>query len=127
MADMTGRFGAFLASKRYEKDASLRLIAEKTGISVSYLSDIFKGRRYPPDIEKLEAIAEMLNLNEAERNEMFDLAGRERKQVSPDLLEYIMDETLPSLRAALRKAKAQSLGENFWKEVNRIIDEKAEL
>lgn len=122
MTSTKGRFGAFLAGKRYEKDACLKPIAERMGISVSYLSDIFNGRRYPPDIEGLEAIAEILNLNEGERNEMFDLAGRERNQVSPDLLEYIMDETLPSLRDALRKAKAQSLGEEFWQEISRIIE-----
>ena len=121
---MAGEFGAFIARKRLEKDIKLKPIAERLGVSVTYLSDIIKGRRNPPDIDGLEAIAEALNLDENERNEMFDLAGRERNQVSPDLPEYIMDEALPSARVALRRAKNQSLGEDFWQEVNKIIDKR---
>ncbi|HEK9983027.1 TPA: helix-turn-helix transcriptional regulator [Streptococcus equi subsp. zooepidemicus] len=121
---MAGEFGAFIARKRLEKDIKLKSIAEKLGVSVTYLSDIIKGRRNPPDIDRLESIAAVLNLNDVERNEMFDLAGRERNQVSPDLPEYIMDETLPSVRVALRRAKSQSLGEDFWQEVNKIIDKQ---
>ena len=55
---------------------------------------------------------------------MLDLAGRERKQVSPDLPEYIMDESLPNARVALRRAKSQGLGDDFWQEVNQIIDKR---
>lgn len=119
---MAGEFGAFIARKRLEKDIKLKPMAEKSGVSVTYLSDIIKGRRNPPDFDGLESIAAVLNLDEAERNEMFDLAGRERNQVSPDLPEYIMDEALPSVRVALRRAKSQGLGEDFWQEVNKIID-----
>ncbi|GLG03952.1 helix-turn-helix domain-containing protein [Sellimonas catena] len=121
---MAGEFGAFIAQKRLEKDIKLKPIAEKMGVSVTYLSDIIKGRRNPPDIDGLEVIASVLNLNENERNEMFDLAGRERNQISPDLPEYIMDETLPSARVALRRAKSQELGDDFWQEVNKIIDRR---
>lgn len=121
---MAGEFGAFIARKRLEKDIKLKPIAERLGVSVTYLSDIIKGRRNPPDIDGLEAIAEALNLDENERNEMFDFAGRERNQVSPDLPEYIMDEALPSARVALRRAKNQSLGDDFWQEVNKIIDKR---
>ena len=65
-----------------------------------------------------------MNLSEEERVEMLDLAGRERKQVSPDLPEYIMDESLPNARVALRRAKSQGLGDDFWQEVNQIIDKR---
>ena len=69
-------------------------------------------------------MAQVLNLSEEERVEMLDLAGRERKQVSPDLPEYIMDESLPNARVALRRAKSQGLGDDFWQEVNQIIDKR---
>lgn len=62
--------------------------------------------------------------NYEEREEMLDLAGRERKQVSPDLPEYIMDEAVPNARVALRRAKSQGLGDDFWQEVNQIIDKR---
>ena len=121
---MPGEFGAYIARKRLEKDVKLKPIAEKLGVSVTYLSDIIKGRRNPPDIEGLEAMAEVLNLNKAEREEMMDLAGRERKQVSPDLPDYIMDKSLPNARIALRRAMNQKLGDDFWQEVNSIIDKR---
>lgn len=122
---MAGEFGAYVARKRIEKDVKLKPIAEKLGMSVTYLSDIIKGRRNPPDIEGLEAFSKALNLNETEKNEMFDLAGRERSQVSPDLPEYIMDENIPSARVALRRAKSGGLGDDFWQEVNQIIDKRS--
>lgn len=121
---MAGEFGAYIAQKRVEKDVKLKPIAEKLGVSVTYLSDIIKGRRNPPDIEGLTALADALNLNDEERDEMFDLAGRERNQVSPDLPEYIMGEDIPTARVALRRARNNNLGEDFWQEVNQIIDRR---
>lgn len=121
---MAGEFGAFIAQKRVEKDVKLKQIAEKLDMSVTYLSDIIKGRRNPPDIGGLEALAEALHLSESEKVEMLDLAGRERNQVSPDLPEYIMDETIPFARVALRRARDAKLGNDFWAEVNSIIDKK---
>ena len=123
---MAGEFGAFIARKRIEKDVKLKPIAESMGVSVTYLSDIIKGRRNPPDMEGLEALATALNLDKDEREEMFDLAGRDRNQVSPDLPDYIMDEAIPSARVALRRAKSQNLGDDFWQEVNKIIDKRSE-
>lgn len=121
---MAGEFGAFIAQKRVEKDVKLKQIAEKLDMSVTYLSDIIKGRRNPPDIGGLEALADALHLSESEKVEMLDLAGRERNQVSPDLPEYIMDETIPFARVALRRARDAKLGNDFWAEVNSIIDKK---
>lgn len=123
---MAGEFGAFIARKRLEKDVKLKPIAANMGVSVTYLSDIIKGRRNPPDINGLDALAQALNLDKDEREEMFDLAGRDRNQVSPDLPEYIMDEALPSARVALRRAKSYNLGDDFWQEVNKIIDERSD-
>lgn len=51
-------------------------------------------------------------------------AGRERNQVSPDLPEYIMDENIPTARVALRRARNSNLGDDFWQEVNQIIDRR---
>ncbi len=121
---MAGEFGAFLAQKRIEKDVKLKPMAEKLGVSVTYLSDIIKGRRNPPEKDGLEILSECLSLSQEEHDEMFYLAGKERKQVSPDLPDYIMDEALPSARVALRRAKNANLGDDFWQEVNKLIDKK---
>ena len=54
---MAGEFGKFIAEKRLEKDVKLKPIAERLGVSVTYLSDIIKGRRNPPDKDGLEIFA----------------------------------------------------------------------
>ena len=77
---MTGKFGAFLRRIKVEKDFRLRPVAEKTGISLTYLSDIFHSRRLPPDREKLELLASALDLTQAERYEMYDAAAMDRKK-----------------------------------------------
>ena len=127
---MAGEFGAYINKKRKGRgpggsDILLRDLAEAMGnMSVSYLSDIIKGRRNPPDKKLLEIIAEVLKLDADEKDEMFDLAGRERDEAAPDLPEYIMDENIPHVRTALRKAKKKGLGDECWKMINDEIDKK---
>lgn len=127
---MAGEFGAFINEKRRGRGASgsdvlLRDLAKAMGdMSVTYLSDIIKGRRNPPDIKLLEIIASELSLSSDEKAEMFDLAGRERDGAAPDLPEYIMNKDIPHVRAALRKANDKGLGDDFWKKVFDDIDEK---
>lgn len=127
---MAGEFGSYINEKRKGRgfdggDILLRDIAKAMGnMSVSYLSDIIKGRRNPPDKKWLEVIAEVLSLTEEEKAEMYDLAGRERDEAAPDLPSYIMDENIPHVRAALRKANNKGLGDEFWKKVYEEIDNK---
>ena len=67
---MPTEFGKYIAEKRLEKDVKLRPIAERLGVSVTYLSDIIKGRRNPPEKEGLEKIAETLGLSQEEKDEL---------------------------------------------------------
>ena len=125
---MRGDFGAYIDQKRKGRgpggsDILLRDLAKAMGnMSVSYLSDIIKGRRNPPDKKYLEIIAAVLHLNDSERDEMYDLAGLERDEAAPDLPDYIMDENLPHVRVSLRKANKKGLGDDFWKRVSEEID-----
>jgi transcriptional regulator with XRE-family HTH domain len=126
---MAGEFGAFIDAKRRGrtpdgKDILLKDIAEAMGMTATYLSDIIKGRRNPPKMELLEKIAAVLYLTDEEKAIMFDLAGRECNEVSPDLPEYIMNEDIPHARTALRRAKDKGLSDDFWKKVNDSIDEE---
>lgn len=130
---MRGDFGAYINEKRKGRgpgggDVLLRDLAKAMGnMSVSYLSDIIKGRRNPPDIKLLEIIAKELKLTPDEKAEMFDLAGRERDEAAPDLPGYIMDENLPHVRVALRKATKKGLGDDFWKHVAEEIDKHGDF
>ena len=89
-------------------------MAEELEISTPYMSDVEKGRRYSFDLDKLEKIAKILNMSEEEKNEMMDLAGKQREEVAPDLPEYI--NSTPAVSVALRKARDLNLGEKEWYE-----------
>ena len=115
---MENKFGEFVKAKRTEKGISLRKLAEELEIVPAYMSDIEKGRRYPPDTEKMYKIAEVLTLDQEETDTLFDLAAYSRANgVSPDLSDYVMG--VDNLRTALRKARDINAGEDDWQ---RIID-----
>lgn len=119
---MSPKFGDFISEKRKDRDITLRGMAEELDIAAPYLSDIEKGRRNPPNIEMLEKISSILKLSDDDRNVMFDLAGEERKEISPDLPEYIME--MPEARTALRKARDMGKNDEFWKKVSETLDKE---
>ena len=82
------------------------------GITAPYLTDIEKDRRNPPEMEKLETISNILILSDEEKTTMFDLAGKRRNSVGPDLPDYIMKRDYVS--AALRTARDLDAGEEDW-------------
>ncbi len=128
---MAGEFGKFIDEKRRGRapggsNILLKDIAAAMGVTATYLSDIVKGRRNPPDVETLRKIAIVLNLDSEEKALMYDLAGRERNEAAPDLPEYLMSEDIPHVRAALRRASDKKLGDDFWKRVFDQIEQEEE-
>ena len=126
---MAGEFGKFIDDKRRGRaagggDILLKDIATAMGTTATYLSDIVKGRRNPPEMTMLNKIAEVLNLSSQETKELYDLAGRERNEAAPDLPDYLMDKEIPHVRAALRRASEKKLGDDFWKKVFDEIDKE---
>lgn len=120
---MTGNFGKFIEKKRKEKSITLRGLASMLSIAPAYMSDIEKGHRYPPDKEKLEAMAKILELSEEEKNDMYDLAAGEKENtVSLDLSEYIMKND--KVRVALRMARDNNLGNETWQKLIDILKEE---
>ena len=126
---MAGEFGRFIDAKRKGRgsggsDILLKDIAAAMGVTATYLSDIVKGRRNPPEMEILKKISVILQLRDEEKAEMYDLAGRERNEAAPDLPEYLMSESIPHVRAALRRASDKKLGDDFWKKVFDQIEQE---
>lgn len=106
--------GEFLVSKREEKDVTLRELARLIGVSAPFLSDVEKGRRAPLTADRLEAAASALHLSPEEKTLMYDLAGKQRGAIAPDLPEYIIERDYVS--AALRTARDLGAGEEEWKQ-----------
>lgn len=115
-------FGQFIKEKREEKQISLREMAGKLGIAPSYLSDIEKGRRYAPDRKKILEIAEILGIHSEERDLLFDLAGKSKDTVSPDLPEFIMKKE--KVRVLLRKAKDKQISDEKLDEIIQMLDKE---
>lgn len=111
-------FGAFLSEKREERDISLRELARQLGVSAPFLSDVEKNRSAPFIQERLEKAAEIMHLSIEEKTQMYDIVGRQRDSVAPDLPEYIKGRDYVS--AALRTARDLNAGEKEWQQ---FIDE----
>lgn len=111
-------FGEFISQKRVEKQITLRKMADMLGVSAPFLTDVEKDRRNPFDMEKLTQLAKILGLSNEERELMFNLAGKKRNAVAPDLPEYIMERDYVS--AALRTARDLDAGEEEW---NQFVEE----
>ena len=105
-------FGDFIAKKRIERSITLREMAKQLEVSAPFLSDVEKDRRNPFDNDRLEKVSAILNLDEQEQSFMYDLAGRKRNTVAPDLPDYIMERDYVS--AALRTARDLDAGEAEW-------------
>ncbi len=105
-------FGEYLTAKREEKDITLRELARKLDVSAPFLSDVEKNRRAPLTPERLERLAEILALTDQEKAKMYDIVGKQKGSVAPDLPEYIMERDYVS--AALRTARDLDAGEAEW-------------
>lgn len=112
MENKYSNFGDFLQKKREEKKVTLRKMADMLGFSAPFLSDVEKDRRNPPEKDKLDMIVNILGLSEEEKDLMFNLAGRRRNTVAPDLPEYIMERDYVS--SALRIARDLNASEEEW-------------
>ena len=116
--------GKYIEARRKSLGITLRGLAATLSIAPAYMSDIEKGRRYPPE-KKLYEISEALQLNEDETNHLLDLAAVTKDNtVSADLPKYIMEKDLA--RVALRRAKAGKLSDDGWREVIDLIDKRVQ-
>ncbi len=105
-------FGEFLHAKRLEKGISYRDLAEVISVTAPYISDIEKERRNAPVMEKLEKLADYFNLSEEEKREMFDLAGKKKDDLPPDLPSYIKGNE--QVVSALRTARELDASDEDW-------------
>lgn len=105
-------FGELLLQLREKHDVTLRELARKIGVSAPFLSDVEKDRKAPLTAEKLEKVAIALGLSPEEKIQLFDIAGKQRNTIAPDLPAYIMERDYVSV--ALRTARDLDAGEAEW-------------
>lgn len=111
-------FGAFLSEKRRDREITSLQMSEIAGISPGYYCDIEKCRKAPPDREILEKILAALWLSDEEKDIFYDLAGKARSAVSPDLPDYIMENEV--VRVALRVAKEKANMDDWEQFIDKL-------
>ena len=107
-------FGSFLRELRERRKLRQEDLAKAINVSTVYICDIEKGRRNPPDVEKLRVWEKQLGLSDKETARFYDMAGQERKEMAPDIVEYM--EKHPEARDAIRRIMADP-HEYDWKSV----------
>ena len=115
-------FGTYIAAKRREAGLTLRETASHLGITAAYLCDVEKGNRSAFDLKRLHTFALMTGLNETEKEFLYDLAGENRGDISPDIREYLSYNTY--IYAALRRVRTLNANEEDWKTMLEELERK---
>ena len=100
-------FGLYLRAIRKALRISVRELAKAVGKTATYISDIENRNNKPPEKKLLDKIIIALNIDEHYspklKNMLFDLAAKERNEVSCDIKDYIMENK--NVIALIRKLK----------------------
>lgn len=114
-------FGTFISKKRIERGVSLRAFSTMIEISPEYLSKIENNLRAAPKDIVVERIADVLILNNEERETLFDLAAESKPCLSlaSDLVKYVKENKM--VYKALRFAKRKELTDIDWQEILEYI------
>ncbi len=107
-------FGDYIKERRKEKGWSLRTMAQKLDISLTYLADVENGKRYAFPKETLLLLTNIFDIshNKKELNLFFDLAAETRNSLPLDVEEFMLIN--PSLVEFIRKLKNQDFISNDY-------------
>lgn len=117
-------FGEFMEAKRKEKKMSFRGLAKALDHPRTAVFEIEKNKRYPPDYQRLQRMAEVFELSPEEQRLMYDLAGKARDSVPVDLLEYIRSH--PCAVTGIRDARDLGASEKDWEWFSDYLKQKQE-
>ena len=112
-------FGSYIREIRIKQDIGQRELAKKVGIAASYLNDIEKGKRTAPKFDIIKKISEILK---SDINVLNDLAGISKKEIAPDISEFI--EKNPQIISLIRSIKNNNLNEDQVIDIESAISKK---
>ena len=85
-------FGSFLRLHRRMKELTLYDMAQKTGISMGFYSDIENSRRHTAKRSILDKMVIALQLSEKDTTFFYNLAKKSREAAELDLPEYVNEQ-----------------------------------
>ena len=97
-------FGSFIRDLRIKYGYGQRELAKKIGIAASYLNDIEKEKRSAP---KQLVIKKISTLLKTDIDYLNDLAGQSKKEVAPDISEFIAKN--PQIGSLIRSIRNNNL------------------
>ena len=97
-------FGLFIRDLRIKHGYGQRELAKKIGIAASYLNDIEKEKRSAP---KQLVIKKISTLLKTDIDYLNDLAGQSKKEVAPDISEFIAKN--PQIGSLIRSIRNNNL------------------
>jgi len=112
MNEITMSFGGYLTKLREGRGMTLRRMAQELEVSPPFISDVEKDRCAPLTADRIETVSMILHLTPDEKTALYDLAGKQRDTVAPDLPEYIKGKAYVSV--ALRTARDLDADEADW-------------
>ena len=114
---LSQNFGPFIRKIRLDLKIGQRELAQKVGIAPSYLNDIEKEKRSAPKLAVIKKLSKYLETNLDELN---DLAGVSKKEVAPDISEYM--EKNPKIISLIRSIKNNNLNETQIESIEKSIN-----
>lgn len=120
-------FGKYLEEKRKSRNYTIRLFARRVNISYTYLADVEKGRSKAFKLEILNKIIEILKLDEEETDMLYDLAGKSRDTIAPDVEEYLKKneeiiEEIRRIKKGGKKMKEDIIAKDMLNRFKESID-----
>ena len=112
-------FGLFVRSLRIKHGIGQRELAQKIGIAASYLNDIEKEKRSAPKQIVIKKISILLKTDIDYLN---DLAGLSKKEVAPDISEFI--EKNPQIISLVRSIKNNNLNNDQIVDLENSINKE---
>tara|TARA_B100000963_G_C22639753_1_gene679781 strand:- start:446 stop:1564 length:1119 start_codon:yes stop_codon:yes gene_type:complete len=114
---MSKKFGSFIREKRIALGLGQRALAEKVGLSPSYLNDIEKNKRSAPKLLIIKKLSEILEIDKVF---LMDLAGSSKKSIAPDISEFIVNN--PLVISLLRTIKENNIDNEKIKKIENSIN-----
>ena len=112
-------FGSFIRKLRTDLNITQRDLAKKLGIAPSYLNDLEKEKRGAPKQATIKKLATILKTS---LNQLNDLAGASKKELAPDITEYILSN--PKMVSLIRSIKANNLDQSELNKIQVSLDKK---
>ena len=113
------KFGPLIRKLRINLNITQRELAKKVGIAPSYLNDLEKEKRSAPKLEVIKKLSSILKIS---LNHLNDLAGISKKELAPDISEFIKKN--PKIISLIRSIKESDLSENELYQIENSISKK---